>query len=416
MFGFFKKKAPQEPPPEAAAPILPKPASGHQKFAVALFRELKKTGDGNLFFSPYSIATALTMVQAGASGRAREEIEAALGHAGAGDQLIDLAGTLSRELASRSEPTAFEKSLASHAEGATPDSFGCRLSPANAIWHQTGYPIRGSFVEALKSRLGAEVRDVDFATAPEQAVRAVNDWVAKATGDKIRDLLAPGGLHPMTRVLLANAIYFKARWQEQFQEGATHPQAFRLLNDTVVQVPMMHQGGFFSSARDPEIHALQLTYSGGQIAMIVLLPEAGRFQKVSKELDAARLEGLIAAMEPRQTHLSLPRFRVESSFMLAAPLRALWVIRAFERGDFSRISPEPGFFLSEVLHKTFVDVDEKGTEAAAVTMPMLAGSAAPRSLVQFHVDRPFLFMIRDLPTGTPLFLGRVVDPRSPSVR
>jgi serpin B len=159
-----------------------------------------------------------------------------------------------------------------------------------------------------------------------------------------------------------------------------------------------------------------MTYSGGNIAMIVLLPEAGKFLKVSKELDAARLEGLIAAMEPRQTQLSFPKFRVESNFMLAAPLRALWIIRAFEKGDFSRISSEPGFFLSEVLHKTFVDVDEKGTEAAAVTMPMMAGSAPPRNIVQFHVDRPFLFVIRDLPTGTPLFMGRVVDPRSSSVR
>jgi serpin B len=417
MFGFFKKKAPAEPAPEVpSVPILPLVASGDQMFSVALFHELKKVGPGNFFFSPYSIAAALTMVHAGASGRTREEIENALGRPDAGDALVEAAGKLARELASRSEPNAAEKSRLAHAEGVTPDSFGCHLALANAIWHQTGYPIEASFVDTLKDRLGAEVRDVDFAKAPEQAVKAVNDWVAKATRDKIKDVLSPGLLHPMTRVLLANAIYFKARWQEQFIDGLTRPEPFRLLDGGSAQVPMMHNGGHFAYARDRELQALQLPYSGGNLAMIVLLPDAGKFEKVVKELNGSHLEGLIAAMEPRQTQLSLPKFRVESAFMLASPLRALWIIRAFERGDFSRVSPEPGFFLSEVLHKTFVDVDEKGTEAAAVTIPMLAGSAPPRDLVQFHVDRPFLFLIRDLPTGTPLFMGRVVDPRPSSVR
>jgi serpin B len=416
MFDFFKKKAPPEPPQPPAAPILPLVASGDQLFSIALFHELKKIGPGNLFFSPYSIATALTMVHAGASGRTCEEIENALGRPGAGDTLMEAAGTLARTLASRSEPTAAEKNRLAHAEGVTPDSYGCHLSLANAIWHQTGYPIEAHFVETLTSRLGADVRDVDFAKAPDEAVKIINAWVAKATREKIRDVLSSGLLHPMTRVLLANAIYFKARWQDPFVEGATRPEPFHLLNGSSVQVPMMHNGGYFASARDRELHALQLPYSGGNLAMVLLLPDAGKFEKVQKELNASHLQGLFAAMEPKQTELSMPKFRVESSFMLAAPLRALWIIRAFEKGDFSRVSPEPGFFLSEVLHKTFVDVDEKGTEAAAVTMPMLAGSAPPRNLVEFHVDRPFLFVIRDVPTGTPLFLGRVVDPRSSSVR
>jgi serpin B len=416
MFDFFKKKA-AEPAPEApAAPVLPKVASGDQLFSVALYHELQKIGPQNLFFSPYSIAAALSMVHAGASGRTREEIENALGRPGAGETLVEAAGKLARELAGRSEPTPAEKERLAHAEGVTPDSWGCHLSIANALWHQTGYPIEPSFVETLQSRLGSEIRAVDFAQAPDEAVTAINRWVAQATRDKIKDVLSSGRLHPMTRVLLANAIYFKARWQEPFVDGATRPEPFHLLSGSSVPVPMMHQGGRFASARHRELHALQLPYSGGKLSMIVLLPDKGKFEQVSRELNASHLEGVFAAMEPRQTQLSLPKFRVESTFMLAAPLRALWVIRAFEKGDFSRVSPEPGFFLSEVIHKTFVDVDEKGTEAAAVTLPMLAGSAPPRELVQFHVDRPFLFVIRDLPTGTPLFMGRVVDPRPPGVK
>ena len=417
MFGFFKKKKkPEEPIPEWAFPLQPKPASGEQAFAAALYRELAEATPGNLFFSPYSIATALTLVHAGASGRTAEEIEAALGRPGAGDGLIEWAGKLSRELSTRSQPTAFEKNLMAHAESAPADAFGCHLSTANAIWHQTGYPIEPSYVQTLRGRLGAEVRDVDFAKAPDDAVRTVNDWAAKATHDRIKEVLPPGLLHPLTRVVLANAIYFKARWEEPFAEGGTTPQPFRLLNGTTVQVPMMRHGGTFPSARDHEIRALQMPYGGGAIAMVVLLPDEGKFEKVSREFDAPRLEGLLAAMEPRQAQISFPKFRVESSFLLSAPLRALWIVRAFQKGDFSKISPEPGFFLSEVIHKTYVDVDEKGTEAAAVTMPMMRGTGAPQEVLRFQVDRPFLFVIRDLPTGTPLFMGRVVDPRSSSVK
>lgn len=408
MFGFFKKKPAPPPEPEVLAPIPPRPAGGGEKFAVAMHRELSKAAPGNLFFSPYSIAAAMTMVQAGASGETREEIETVLGFPGAGDALVEAAGKRSRELASRSEPTKFEKNLL---EDAPPDSFGCRLSPVNAIWHQSGYPVKPDFVETLRSRLGADVRPVDFARALDEAVKTVNAWVAKATNDRIRDVLSPGLLHPQTRVLLANAIYFKARWAEPFEERDTKPGPFRLLNGTTVDVPMMANGGFFPSSRDPEIHALRMDYSGGNIAMIVLLPEPGRFERVAASLDADRIEGLVEAMTSQQTVITFPKFRVECGFMLGNALRALGIRRAFGAGDFSRISDEPGFALSDVLHKTYVEVDEKGTEAAAVTIPMLAGSAPPKKIVEFRVDRPFLFLIRDLPTKTTLFLGKIVDPR-----
>jgi len=162
----------------------------------------------------------MTMVQAGASGATRGEIETALGFPGAGDALIESAGKLSRELASRSEPTKYEKNLL---EDAPPDSFGCHLAPANAIWHQKGYPVQAAFVDSLRSRLGAEVQGVDFAGAMDDAVKTVNAWVAKATRDKIQNVLSPGLLSPLTRVLLANAIYFKARWASPFEEYFTKP-------------------------------------------------------------------------------------------------------------------------------------------------------------------------------------------------
>jgi serpin B len=410
MFGFFKKKPPPEPPPPPPVKVVPVAPTGDQKFAASIY-PLLAGKPGNAFFSPYSIAAALTMVQAGASGSARSEIEAALGQAGAGDKLIETAGALARELASRSEPTPYEKNQAEHA-GASPDQFGCHLTVANAIWHQTGYAIRPEFVDALRSRLSAEVRDADFAGDAEGARGKVNGWAAQATRDKIREVLAQGSLAPLTRVILANAIYFKARWEHEFQEMWTKPAPFTLLGGSRVDVPMMHQGGHFKSVRDGDLQALEMPYTGGKISMVVFLPDAGKFEQEEKALDAGRLEGMIRAMTSQQTELAVPKFRVESSFMLKESLGSLGIRSAFGPGaDFTRVSSEPGFGLSEMVHKTYVDVNERGTEAAAVTIAMAAGSAPPRRVVDFRCDRPFLFVIRDLPTGTPLFMGRVVDPR-----
>lgn len=381
-------------------------------FEFGLYQQLSAT-PGNLFFSPYSVAAALTLAQAGAAGATKKEFETTLGVA----DPVETYGALARELVKRSEPSKFEKNQLSWIPDAPADMFGCHLSLANAMWRQTGYAVEPDFADTLKNRMGADLREADFQRAPAEAVKAVNAWAAQATRDKIRDVLSERALHPQTRVILANAIYFKARWEHEFSEGVTRPAPFRLLDGTKVHVPTMHDMGYRLTARDGDVHALQLPYTGGAIAMIVLLPDAGALEKVERAFDAARLERLLQSMKNQQTELALPKFRVESSFMLKTPLQALGLATAFGSGaDFSRVSKEPGFALSEVIHKTFVDVNEKGTEAAAVTVPMAAGSAPPRKVVEFRVDRPFLFAIRDLPTKTTLFMGRVVDPRSGSVK
>jgi serpin B len=381
-------------------------------FDAALYRLLARQ-PGNLFFSPYSIAAALAMVHAGAGGRTRKELEDTLGDA----DPVATYGRLGRELARRSEPSAREKNLLEGMEGVPPDTFGCHLSVASAMWRQKGYAVRPEFAETLGSRLGAELGEADFSGAPAEAVKAVNAWAAKATRDKIRDVLQEKQLDPLTRVLLANAIYFKARWSHEFYEGVTRPEPFHLQDGERVHVPTMHDMSYRPTARDGDVHALMLPYTGEALAMIVLLPDPGRLEKVEQATDGARLDGLLESMKSQQTELAMPKFRVESMFQLRATLQALGLSTAFTpQADFSGISSEPGFALSEVIHKTFVDVNEKGTEAAAVTMPMAAGSAPPKKVVEFRVDRPFLFAIRDLPTKTTLFMGRVVDPRSGGVK
>lgn len=369
---------------------------------VDLYRRLA-SAPGNLFFSPYGIAAALSMVRAGAAGKTKDELDRALG---ATDY-----GALGRELAKRSQPTPVQLNHLKYMEGATPDIFGCHLTVANALWRQKGYPVKPEFVEKLKSGMGAEVGEADFKGAPADAARAVNAWVSKATREKIREVLAERQIDPLTRVILANAISFKARWEDEFSEYGTEPKPFTLLTGKRVDVPTMHALGRRSTSRDGNLQALLLPYSGDALAMLVLLPDAGTLERAEKELDAARVERLIGLMKSEMTEVALPKFKVESTFLLRTPLQALGLGSMFgSAADFSGVSSEPGFAVSEVLHKTFVDVNEKGTEAAAVTMPMMAGSAPPKKQVEFKADRPFLFLIRDLPTKTTLFLGRVVDP------
>src|SRR5579862_5480502 len=239
-------------------------------FATALYRQLALS-PGNLFCSPYSIGSALAMLEAGAGGATRTELRAALGQA---DPVETYAG-LARELARRSQPTPVQLSHLKYMEGATPDVFGCRLIVANSLWRQTGYAVEQNFVTTLRSKLGVDIGEVDFRGAPAEAARAINAWAAASTHDKIRDVLSERLIDPMTRVILANAIYFKARWDDEFSEYGTKPAPFTLPEGKRVEVPTMHTMGYRNSSRDGALRALSLPYSGKALAMIVLLPDAG---------------------------------------------------------------------------------------------------------------------------------------------
>ncbi len=372
-------------------------------FDATLYRLLAGT-PGNLFFSPYSIGAALSMVRAGAAGKTKEEFDRTLG-------AVDY-GALGKELATRSELTPVQKNHLQYMPEASASDFGCHLTVANALWRQKGYAVNPAYIESLRGGMGAEVGEADFQGAKPQAVQAINDWAAKATREKIKNVLSENQVDPMTRVILANAIYFKARWEDEFSEYGTEPRPFTLGDGKKVSVPTMMSLGHRLTARDGKILALQLPYSGDKLAMLVLLPDPGALGPVEKDLGAAQLDRLQAGMKGNTTEVTLPKFRIESTFVLKTALQSLGLTSAFSpQADYSGISSEPGFALSEVLHKTYVDVNEKGTEAAAVTVPMAAGSAPPKKNVEFKADRPFLFVIRDLPTKTTLFMGRVVDPR-----
>jgi serpin B len=363
-------------------------------FAIALYRRLAAS-PGNFLFSPYSVATALCMAHAGARGRTREEIEAALG--ATRGELLDVFGGLARELRRLGDAKP-------HAR--------FQLRTANSLWHQAGYPVDTGLVDSLSRELGAQVIAADFQERPREAVARLNAWVAEATEGRIPAIA--GWLDPLTRVILANAVYFKAAWQWPFEAAATRPAPFRLLDGHSVEVPMMHHKRAFGYARSRGIQAVRLPYSNDWFALTILLPDTGRLEAAERKLDSSMLLDLVGLREGgRDLRLWLPRFRIESAVELRPHCEALGIVDAFgPRADFSGISSEPGFALSQVLHRARVDVDEEGTEAAAATATIMVGAAlwAPKPR-EVRVDRPFLFVISDRPTGSILFMGRVVDPR-----
>ncbi len=373
------------------------PGSPGLAFALALHRASGASA-GNRVLSPWSVSVALATLQSGADGETRLEIETALGHAGAGDALIDSFAATLRQLCASTNAQAE----------------GVERRLANALWCQDGYPLQPPFVETVRHGLSSEVRHLDFAGSPAEAARRVNGWVAEVTRQRIRDLL-PGSPDPLTRAVLANAVYFKAAWLFPFEERVTRPEPFRLLDGTRVDVPTMHLGAELRHASEGTLQALEVPYASGGFALVLLLPDPGPLEAAERSITPELLGNLLAGLRERETVLSLPRFHVApAGVRLRSTLGTVGVRAAFgPRADFSRMSLEPGFAVDDVLHSAFIDVDEKGTEAAAATGMAACGAALgprPRPL-QFRVDRPFLFLLRHQPTGTILFMGRLVDPR-----
>ncbi|MBN1658994.1 MAG: serpin family protein [Anaerolineae bacterium] len=373
-------------------------AEGNSAFAWDLYRLLGKE-EGNLFYSPYSISLALTMTYAGARGETERQ----------------MADTLHFDLPQAALHPAFDvlaAALESRSEGEREgegDRF--RLNVANSLWGQEGYPFLPAFLDLLDIYYSAGLRRLDFASAPDAARQVINDWVEEQTEGRIEDLIPPDLINSLTRLVLANAIYFNASWAYPFEEGATTDGPFHLPGGGEVVVPMMRQTESFAYAAGDGYQAIELPYTGHQISMLILLPDEGEMQAFEDSLDAGRVSEILAELRGEQVALTMPRFEFESEFSLADALIELGMVDAFGAGaDFSGMTGSPDLSISAVVHKAFVSVDEEGTEAAAATAVIMLESAMPAEPVEMTVDRPFLFLIRDVPTGTLLFVGRVIDP------
>lgn len=375
-----------------------------------LLRQLAKR-DGNLIISPYSIAAALAMTRDGAAGKTREEMDAVLHAALAGD--LDAAfNSLDRTLA---------KPPGSYPFGNT--TVPLELGTANQLYGQRDSEFGKAFLDQLATYYGAGLGVVDYkdATAREDARKQINAWVSDRTKTRIPELIPQGVLNDLTRLVLVNAIYLKAKWQLPFDKGSTSAAPFHRLDGTDVQMQLMRA---FSTPslpymRAPQFQAVSLPYVGG-LSMTLVVPDAGQFAFVQGLLgDPGSVSSVLNATSSaeangrarRAIHVKMPKFEFRSSAMLKDTLTALGMRLAFTDGaDFSAMSPREKLLIQEVAHQAFISVDEDGTEAAAATAVIAGATGLPSDIVELTVDRPFFFFIRDDETGAVLFTGRVLDP------
>ena len=364
-------------------------------FALQLYGKLRST-EGNLALSPYSISSTLAMTYAGARGDTARQMEQTLHFDQSKTGLHELFGRLDAALKA--------------AQGSN------ELSIANSLWPQEKYPFREEFLNLLKRDYGATVTPLDYEREAERARARINQWVDDKTRHKIAEIIGPSVLNALTRMVLVNAIYFKGTWATPFPASSTRPDKFYAQPGTALTVPFMHQRGHFSYGENDQVQLLALPYVGRQLEMVILLPRSREgIGPLESSLTPASLAAWTSGMRNQEVDVALPKFKMSSGFSLAQALKAMGLNDAFDpsRADFSGMDGRAHWlYLSAVLHKAYVEVNEKGTEAAAATAVVMRPMAMrieepPR---EFRADHPFLFLIRDSTTGSILFMGRVVKP------
>jgi len=373
---------------------------GDNAFAFNLYKSLK--GDaGNMLFSPYSISMALAMTYAGAKGSTAQQMADTLHYTLPQDRLHPAFNSLDAVLATRGQG----------AKGK--DGKGFRLNIVNAIWGQKGYEFLSHYLDLLAENYGAGLRLMDFINAPENCRLTINQWVSDQTEDRIKDLIPVGAIDSMTRLVLTNAIYFNAAWANPFEKTATQPDVFHLSDGSDVRVPMMHQTEHLNYLDGDNFQAVELPYDGRELSMLIILPDAGKFGDIENALDAVQASNIIKKLVARQVALSMPSFKFESKFGLNKTLSTMGMPEAFSsNADFSGMTGRKDLYISDVIHKAFIETDETGTEAAAATAVIMKATAMPLAPLALKIDRPFIFLIRDIKTGTVLFIGRVMNPKT----
>lgn len=389
--------------PRAAAD----PAAGQaaaravEALAADLYGQLARE-QGNLVFSPYSVAVALAMTRAGATGETATQMDAVL-HAAIAGEIDKGFNALEQELAKR--------------PGKFPVGDGTvelELATANQLFGQRGYTFDAAFLDRLAAQYGAGMRLVDYIEEREEARGAINDWVSERTKGRIPKIIPEGVLNELTRLVLTNAVYLRAKWVRPFAKAATAPGPFHRLDRSEVRAQLMQLDGRLNYGRGAGYETVALPYFGG-LSMIVIVPERGTFASFEQSLrDGARLREVVASLKDATVKLRMPKFTFRDQTMLKAALSELGMPIAFtEDADFSGMTPRgKELFIRDVVHEGFISVDEEGTEAAAATAVIMEAVSAPLVRAELTVDRPFVFLIRDDQTGAILFMGRVVDPSS----
>ena len=388
--------------PDVAASEVEQLVAGNTAFGFDLY-QVVRSSDGNVVFSPFSISLAFAMAYGGARGETGIQMADVLHYTLPGDQFHPAFNALDLDLARRPDQTAGVK-----------ENERFQLSIANALWGQEGWPFIPEYLDLLAVNYGAGMRLVDFENASESARRQINSWISDQTNRRIKDIIPPGMIDTSTRLVLANAIYFKATWEYEFDANDTADKPFHLRNGDPVSVPMMeigHQENLSYTAGDGW-QAVALPYKGGLTEMVVIVPDAGNFEAFESALTSDRYAEILEVMESQEVILSMPKFTFETQYGLKDVLAGMGMQAAFnpDVADFSGIDGLRDLVISDAVHKAFIAVDEKGTEAAAATIVMMMEASLPQGII-LTIDRPFIFFIQDVPTGTILFMGWVLDPR-----
>jgi serpin B len=365
--------------------------NGNTRFAIDLYQQLTEPGT-NLFFSPYSISIAIAMTYVGASG--------------------ETARQMAEVLHFPSDPQSLSPTLAAlnSALNASQNEGHVILRSANALYPQTGFSILPTFLETMKTYYGATIEALDYFSQSAAAQTRINEWVSNQTEGKINNVIGDGVLGPLTRLVLVNAIYFKGDWAHQFDKARTHRADFWITPNQAVPVDLMAQTSLFDYGETPEMQLLRLPY-GDRFSMLVLLPKKdSSIETVEEILSSDNLKHWCDCMRTVDVDVNLPRFKLNSGFLLAATLNQLGMTDASNpsSADFSGMHPE--LCMDTVIHRAFVEVNEEGSEAAAATVAVMSLRAMPAPNPHFRADRPFIFLIQEHITRTVLFMGKLGNP------
>ena len=366
--------------------------SASNRFALDLYFEYKDS-EGNIFFSPYSISTALAMTYEGAKGETADEMQSVF-HFPEDDSKR------------RSSFAGIYNQLNK------PDK-SYELHTANALWAQENYKFLDDYLSTVEQYYGGKVTNLDFVAETEKSRQTINIWVEEQTNNKIKDLIPQGLITDMTRLVLTNAIYFKGKWVKQFDEENTVEQEFRVSPSRSVKVQMMSLTGEdsrFNYTETENMQVLEMPYDGNEISMLILLPVESDLKTIERSLTSDKLSELNKNLREEQVDVYLPRFTFETKYFLVETLSDMGMPSAFSMdADFSAMDGTKNLFISRVIHQAYVEVNEEGTEAAAATGVVVELKAVMPFRV-FRADHPFIFIIQHKETGSILFMGRVSDP------
>jgi len=370
-----------------------------ERFAFDLYSRLASSDNGNIFFSPYSLSSALEMVYEGARGMTALEMSSVL-HLNADN------------IARRAEVATFIQKLNA------PDK-PCELSVANALWAQDAFPFKKDYLSLIKNTYFAEARNMDFVRSPEPSRQTINAWVSEKTRDRINDLLPHGSITADTSLVITNAVYFKGKWETPFKKENTKKDAFWITPDKTVQTDMMTlEWESFNYMENDQVQILKLPYEGNDLSMIIILPRSKDIHGIERILTQAVLSKWQEGIYSQKVDVVLPKFKFDAAYEMKNILTELGMKRAFDPGqaDFSGVVDKvsgKNLLISGVYHKAWIDTNEEGTEAAAATAIVMSamGRAVDIEPKVFRADHPFIFLIQDDSTGHILFMGRVSDPR-----